>query len=323
MKKVLLFFVFLASYVFVNAQQWVEFTQQNQYKLFQNTAYSGYNGKLYATIAHRSQYTFLTKRAIASQFLEFSMPVFKKNYGVGIKIINDFIGYQRYTLAELTGAYHLNIKKSKFSVGIGVGFVNLNINGKELRASGGKYENELVIHNDELLPNINAGGISPTFSFGILYSISKFEVGLAMQNINSPKISLTKFNNETNVLIDRTINLHSSYVIKMTKINLIPNINVNTDFIKHQIQFGINAELHNIYFGIAFRGYSGKNNDAIMVVIGTKINNKIRIGYSYDYNVSYLNKSNFGSHEISVSYFINRKFLTKSKGNILYNPRFL
>ncbi len=323
MKVIYLSITFLFFTIHVNAQQWVEFTQQNHYNLFLNTAYTAYNSNIKTTVAHRSQYTFLTKRAIASQFGEFSTPVFKKNYGVGLKVVNDFIGYQRYTLVELTGAYHLEIKKSRLSFGVGVGVVNLNINGEELRASAGDYENEVVIHNDELLPNINVGGVSPTFSFGMIYKFQEFELGAAIQNVNSPDISLLKFNGVTNVNIDRTINLHSSYVIRMTNVNIKPMVNYNTDFVKHQIQMGINTEINNIYFGMSFRGYSGQNNDAVMGEIGIKIKDKIRIGYSYDYNVSFLNNSNYGSHEISISYTVPKAFKIKNKGNVLFNPRFL
>lgn len=323
MKGIGILIAFLLFTSQVKSQQWVEFTQQNHYNLFLNSAYTGYDSNIKATLAHRSQYTFLTKRAIASQFAEFSMPIFKKNYGIGLKIVNDFIGYQRYTLVELTGAYHLEINKSRLSIGLGVGIVNLNVNGAQLRASGGSYENEVVIHNDELIPNINVGGISPSFSFGMIYKYQNFEIGAAIQNINSPKIYLSKFNSVTNVKLNRTINLHSSYVIRLTKVNIKPVINYNTDFVKHQMQIGINTEINNIYFGVAFRGYSGQNNDAIMAEIGIKIKEKIRIGYSYDYNVSFLNKSNFGSHEISISYTVPKTFKIKNKGNVLYNPRFL
>lgn len=323
MKRIHLFITFLFLTVQVSAQQWVEFTQQNHYGLFLNAAYSGAGSEINATVAHRSQYTFLTKRAIASQFIEFSMPIISKNYGIGLKVVNDFIGYQRYTLVELTGAYHLDVNKSRLSFGVGVGMVNLNLNGTQLRASGGDYQNEAVIHNDEFIPNINVGGVSPTFSFGMLYKFQDFEIGAAIQNINSPNILLLKFNSETNVSIDRTINLHSSYVIRLTNVNIIPMVNYNTDFVKHQMQIGINTEINNIYFGLAFRGYSGQNNDAVMGEFGLKIKEKLRIGYSYDYNVSFLNKSNYGSHEISISYTVSKAFKTKNKGNVLYNPRFL
>lgn len=323
MRRISVIIAFVFFTLQVNAQQWVEFTQQNHYNLFLNAASAGYDSNISATLAHRSQYTFLTKRAIASQFASFSMPIFKKNYGVGLRIVNDFIGYQRYTLVDLNGAYHLQLNKSRLSFGVGVGIVNLSLNGAELRAAGGQYQNEAIVHNDEVLPDVNVGGVSPTFSFGIIYEYENFEFGAAAQNINSPNISLIKSNSATKIDIDRTINVHASYVIRLTNVNIKPMVNYNTDFIKHQLQFGINTEINNIYFGLAFRGYSGQNNDAVMGEIGLKIKEKFRIGYSYDYNVSFLNKSNFGSHEISINYTVPRVFKSKNKGNVLFNPRFL
>ena len=87
----------------ISAQQWVEFSHQNHFKLFLNPASAGSNSEIFTSLAHRSQYTFLSKRAIASQFGEFSIPVFKKQYGVGLKLVNDFIGY--YNLSSLCFAY--------------------------------------------------------------------------------------------------------------------------------------------------------------------------------------------------------------------------
>lgn len=323
MKKVLFITIFFFGLTTLHAQQWVEFSQQDKYKLFLNPALSGSESLLQATIAHRSQYTFLSKRALASQFAEFSMPIFAKNYGIGFRLVNDFIAYQRYTLAELTGAYHLSINKSTISFGIGVGISNLSINGNKLRAAGGNYENQLVIHNDEIIPAENSGGIAPSFSFGVHYKIASFKLGIAVQNINNPKFKLLKSNLETNISIDRTINAYTSYVIELKNVNIEPMASFNTDFIKHQIQFGILTEINNIYFGLSFRGYTGLNNDALIGTFGLKIKDMIRLGYSYDYNVSFLNKSNFGSHEISISYFLPQKFSTKNKGNVLFNPRYL
>ena len=323
MKRILSLFVFILTVQLVFAQQWLEFSQQNQYELFLNPSMAGANSMLYTTVAHRSQYTFLTKRAIASQFGEFSTPIINKNIGVGLNISNDFIGYQRYTSISLNGAYHLYLDKSRISFGIGFGMLNASLNGALLRASGGNYENEAVIHNDEKLPASNSGGLAPTFAFGISYEMGGLQIGAAIQNINSPKVKLLKTNSETIIFIDRTINLNAGYVIELKNVKITPMLNYNTDFIKHQIQLEILSEINNIYFGLAFRGYTGLNNDAIIGMLGLKLKDKIRIGYSYDFNVSGLNRSNFGSHEISLSYYLPRKFSTKNKGNLLFNPRFL
>lgn len=324
LKRIFLF-IAMVCIVFIktNAQQWVEFSQQNQYNLFLNPANAGANSMLNATLAHRSQYTFLSKQAIASQYAAFSMPIFAKNYGVGLRIVNDFIGYQRYTTVDVNGAYHLQLKKSTLSFGLGVGIANLSINGRLLRASDGQYDNELVIHNDAHLPNENVGSIAPSFSFGLHYNINAFSIGAAIQNLNSPKFKLLKNNAETNVFLNRTININTSYVIVINKVKLTPTLNYNTDFVKHQFLVEIVTELNNIYFGLAFRGYSGYNNDALIGSVGMKIKEKIKIAYAYDYNVSFLNKANYGSHELSINYTLPQKFATKNKGNVLFNPRFL
>lgn len=323
MKKNTVLFTFLFLFSALQAQQWVAFSQQSQYKLFTNASLAGSNSQLHATIAHRSQYTFLTKRAIASQFAAFSMPIVNKNYGVGISIVNDFIGYQRYTSVVANGAYHLYINKSSISFGLGVGVINMSINGNKLRAAGGSYENEIIIHNDEKIPNANSGGSAPTFSFGVSYEWSGLELGFAMQNINSPKIKLLKSSSETNIFLDRTINANIGYVIEVKKLSIKPMLSYYTDLIKHQMQVEIISEINNIYFGLAFRGYSGLNNDAFIALLGIKIKDNFRIGYSYDLNVSGMSRSNFGSHELSLNYTMPQKFSTKSKGNLLFNPRFL
>lgn len=307
----------------LKAQQWVVFSQQTNYKSFNNASLAGSNSLLHATVAHRSQYTFLTKRAIASQFLEFSMPIINRNYGVGFNVVNDFIGYQRYTAISLNGAYHIYTGESRISLGLGVGLVNMSINGSKLRAAGGSYENEIVIHNDEKLPNTVQGGNAPTFSFGVSYEWKGLEIGAAIQNLNSPKLKLLKNNGETNVFLDRTINANIGYVIEVNQIKIKPMLSYYSDLVKHQAQLEIISEINNIYFGLAFRGYSGLNNDAVIGLVGIKLKDKIRVGYSYDLNISGLNRSNFGSHELSLSYTLPQKFSTKSKGNLLYNPRFL
>lgn len=323
MKKIPLLFILIFLLGSLKAQQWVVFSQQNNYKLFNNASLAGADSEIHATIANRNQYTFISNRNIASQFVEFSMPVFKKNYGLGLNVVNDFIGYQRFTSVALNGAYHLYTKKSRFSFGFGVGFVNIGLDGSKYRAAAGNYENGLVIHNDENLPNESTNGNAPSFSFGFSYKWQGLDFGAAIQNINSPKVQLLGSSLGTNVYLDRTFNSNIGYLIELKGVNIRPALNYYTDLVKHQFQLEIISEINNIYFGVAFRGYSGLNNDAIIAMLGIKLIDKIRINYSYDLNVSGLNKSNFGSHELSISYTLPKKFSTKSRGNLLFNPRFL
>lgn len=288
-----------------------------------NDASTGANNEMDLVVAHRSQYVGLSNRAIASQFVGAQIPVINRKLGVGVSLSNDFIGYQRFSLMKASGAYHIDLKGNTLSFGIGLGAVQMNLNGARLRAAGGDYENQQVIHNDELLPEVGVGSAAFTSSAGVQFRTKKFTVGIGAQNINSPKIQFSSVSNGTFTELSRTINLHSTYVLDVGSVELHPSFFYKTDFIKHQMQTDLSVAFKNIILGAAFRGYSGFNNDAVIGHFGFRIKEKFRVSYSYDYNVSGLSPANSGTHEISFRFTNLKKFKEKSVGNILYTPRFL
>ena len=305
------------------SQQWVEFTQQNRYNLYVNAASAGFNNQIDAVIAHRTQYVGLADRAISTQFIGFSAPIIDNKLGLGVRFVNDQIGYQNYLAPEISLAYHVDINDLKLSFGASGGFTQMRLDGTLLRAVSGNYASGTIIHNDDNIPNISVGGLAPTLSSGIMANYKKFSLGMAIQNANSPQVDFQTSTSGTFIELNRTINLHSSYVIDFENINLIPSAFYKTDFVKHQILTSLMIDMQNIFLGMAFRGYSGFNNDAIAGIFGFKIKNSFSVGYSYDYNVSGINNSSSGSHEISIRYHNMLNFKEKKLGNIMHNPRFL
>lgn len=321
--RILLSFVLLFVTGFIQAQQWMQFSQQASYASYLNPSYVGFNSNLNATVAHRSQYVGLGNRAIASQYVSFSSPFLSSKLGLGFRVLNDFIGLQRYTNVEINSAYHILQKKSKLSLGLSLGMVQLNIKGDQLTAPDGSYLPGLVNHNDNLLPNVSSSGLAPTFSFGVLYALGNWELGMAIQNVNSPKIKLSEVGSGTFISLTRTINVHSSYVIRMKNIQVTPSFFCKTDLIKWQAQLNVMLDWKKISTGVGFRGYNGLNNDALIGYFGWKIKDIVKVGYSYDYNLSYLNNSNSGSHEISLKFDLPKSFAQNVKSNIIFNPRYL
>mgnify|MGYP003690625365 FL=1 len=61
--------------------------------------------------------------------------------------------------------------------------------------------------------------------------------------------------------------------------------------------------------------------DAFVIVIGIE-KNQMRFGYSYDFNISNLATSSFGSHEISFSIDLPEKRTHNSKFRIVECPQF-
>jgi len=54
-------------------------------------------------------------------------------------------------------------------------------------------------------------------------------------------------------------------------------------------------------------GFSYRNQDAISLLAGLRINDFVRFGYAYDYVTSQINDISSGSHELVLGFQFNRK----------------
>jgi len=98
-----------------------------------------------------------------------------------------------------------------------------------------------------------------------------------------------------------------------------------------QLDFGTYWDRDPIVLGAWFRGIplvdklrgSYQNIDALIVLLGYKINQNFRIGYSYDITISKLLGNTGGSHEISVVYEFNKNLSDfKPRHGIIPCPSF-
>jgi hypothetical protein len=79
----------------------------------------------------------------------------------------------------------------------------------------------------------------------------------------------------------------------------------------------------NIFTGASLRGYNNQTLDAVALVAGFKLSEKITLGYSYDITLSNLNTVSNGSHEILVNYNLGKPIGKGRPPAIIYNPRSL
>lgn len=311
------------------AQIGPQFTQTSFFNNYLNPALTGADSKLHAFAAHRSQYVGLSDKMIGSQLLGFGMPVVTPKFGLGFNLVNDFIGQQRFTQVGISAAYHQTIKnKHKLSYGLTLGFVQFALNGDLLRAPDGSYlagPNGTInpIHNDNLLPTEKISNLAFASSFGVNYAFKGLLVGVSMFNPLAAKVAVAN-NEETLFRNTRIINTYLKYVIELNKqMKLEPFVLYKTDFKKHQLDAQIIYYYKNILAGITFRGYAGRANDAIGAMFGVNIKQRFGLGYAFEYPLSFLNNNSSGTHEIRLGYELPMKFKSKSKGNVIHNPRFL
>ena len=79
---------------------------------------------------------------------------------------------------------------------------------------------------------------------------------------------------------------------------LIPSVLFKSNLSSHQIDLNVNGVYKEKYWG----GLTYRLQDAIVLLGGVELNNGLRIGYSYDIDITQLSQANNGSHEIMLGY---------------------
>jgi type IX secretion system PorP/SprF family membrane protein len=322
MRRFYLLLLAALGYTYIYGQSEPQFTQYMYNRYLVNPAFSGSEDALEVYLLHRSQYVSLASRFIATQGFNINVPFYAASSGVGLTLVNDLIGYQRSTYIALDYNYRKTFKWGKMGIGIGAGIIQTSLDGGQLRAPEGVYQDGVVNHNDDLLPNSLQQGVAPDLSFGLYFNNEKYFAGAAINHIafSSARISTAAGNTKLN--FSQNVFFTGGYDFKINnKLNLMPSAVVKSDLKKVQADLSATFTIiDNILAGISFRGYTKKTIDALAMVLGFRYKG-FQVVYSYDANVSYLTAFNTGSHEISLSYKypLKRK---ENRGYFYYNPRF-
>lgn len=320
-----LFLLFSVCSVF--AQQAPQYSMYMLNKYSFNPAYAGFDNSLSITGVYRKQWANLDLSP-STQNINAHLPVYYLSGGLGINLENDAIGAERNASASISYNYMLAVNKSStLSFGIAAGVVQKSLDGTKLRAPGGIYtEPPTIDHRDGLIPTGNISAISPLINIGVYYHSEKFEVGLSSSNISEPTARL-ETPNDNIAEITYVRNYFASFVANFEvgrNFTLHPSLLLKSDLVETQIEISTIARFNdNIFGGASFRGYNSNSIDAIVLLAGYKLNDKLTLSYAYDLTLSGLNQVSDGSHEIMLNYNLNKDIGKGKLPKIIYNPRFL
>ncbi len=312
----------LVSLGSLSAQSVPQFTNFYFNRMVTNPAASGGNDVIDLTLLYRGQWIGIDG-APSSQFFSGHAPINRISSGVGLSVVNDMVGAQRSTSINLAYAYRLKRKWGNLAFGAGIGLYQKALDGTKLRTPTGDY-NTGFNHQDNLVPDTKVSGIAPEAQLGIYYTGNNIYAGIAVYNLIGSKITLDAPGGSTAIRFARGYIFSAGYNIKLSKtLNLIPNAQLKTDLNYFQTDLNVLLMLKgNFHGGLGFRGFSNNTADALSVMLGFRLFQSLRVGYSYDFSLSSLNNSNSGSHEVFLKYELAIKDKTKP-GKVIYNPRFL
>ncbi len=287
-----------------------------------NPAYAGMDNSLSFTGLYRKQWSGLTNSPI-TQNINVHMPLYILSGGIGINVENDKLGLEQNLLATLSYNFQIPVGKiGILAIGASGGIFQKTLDGALILTPEGQYEGLTINHNDDLpLPTSQLSELTPTFNAGIYFQTESFEAGLSTVNIQEPVIEGTFFS----TTLSRNYFFNAAYQFDLLRsITVHPSILIKSDFIETQMEASILFKYNdNIFVGGSFRGYNTNTSDALSLIVGLNLSEKIKLAYAYDYTLSDLNLVSNGSHEIMINYNLGREIGKGKLPKIIFNPRYI
>lgn len=323
MKKIFTAILLFAFIWTASAQQAAQYSLYMWNKHAFNPAYAGMDNSLSITGVYRNQWMNLPGSP-TTQFVNAHMPLYIAGGGIGIAVENETLGSWTQTTTALSYDYQMVVNNSGvLSLGLSAGFTQRKFDGTLARTPEGLFDDQgnYLGHSEQALPFALETGNAPAVNIGAFYQGKKLEIGISASNLLENEISLSTIS----FVPERTYYLYAGYTLDLgRKLQLTPSTLIKSDVYQTQMDFSLVAKYNeNIFAGASFRGYDSNSTDALALLGGIKLNEKVTVGYSYDLTLSGLSNVSSGTHELLINYNLGKQIGQGKPPIIIYNPRSL
>jgi type IX secretion system PorP/SprF family membrane protein len=299
-----------------NAQQDAQFSMFMFNQMYFNPAYAGADGQTRIQIQNRWQWmayqaTFDEGGGPNTLMASASVPLNFIKSAVGLHYVNDRIGPSGSQEVQLSYAYKLNINDNALSLGARVGFYNRYLDFGKLRPRD---------TGDPLIVSGRVAQTRPDISIGALYDATTFYVGISANHLNQAQFpfgaTTAKNTLSPNIYLMGGYRWYPLYELEIQPMALVKTeSSFNTKTMS--VEAGVMANYNESIFG----GVNYRLQDALIVFLGKNLlDDRLRIGASWDITFSGLEAKAPGSLEVFMSYSLPApRFGRKS---IVRTPRF-
>jgi type IX secretion system PorP/SprF family membrane protein len=298
------------------AQQNLQFSQYIFNMLSVNPAYAGYKEDLFANAIYRKQWVNFpggpqTGGVSVDGALNSSRDA---RVGLGFQVMYDKLGPQDATSIYGMYAYRIPLDEDgdkRLCLGIGAGVTQYSLDGTALAYND---------YNDPIIPIGRASTWIPDARFGVYYYTPKFYVGAAVMDLFSlytdPSRYYWKGYQYKTIRKTQHLYVNAGTVFDLSdNLKLKPSILIKEDF-RGPTNVDLTALLliaDKLWVGGSYRtgvklwhkpalADDLEQLDAANVIVQFNINERFRLGYSYDLTISKMASYQSGSHEISIGY---------------------
>ena len=301
MKKYLYILLLIISFNNINGQEFPLHTQYMYNKGDINPGFVGVSGRISLLLLHRSQWIGVDGAPTTSN-LSFEYPFEKA--AIGVEFYRDAEGPVSKIMGKAQFAYNLELDYFTFlSLGIDVGVYN------------NKFDpNKLKIRDPETIFEKNYNSIDFDAGVGAFLYTEDWYIGVSVPNLNLQR----KYKTNLNAIDKRLIHayLMGGYNFDVSQRSIIqPSF-----MIRYANQLPISAEVslnmkwnETLTTGLAYRF-----NSAYSLLIGFDVTRRLHIGYAFDWDQSRFHRTNFGSHEAFLRYYLS----TEENSRRFQSPRF-
>jgi len=222
------------------------------------------------------------------------------NTQLGLTAIQDKIGYTSVTNLGLTYAYAIKLEHDwQFHFGVGMTYQSLSYDISKVDLSTG-YD---PLAYQSLLSEDNFNS-----DLGVEVSNKSFRIGASSQNIFSVFSNDRKYQTNTNFLYTRfrqpvSSGLDLGFGVCGIQYSNMYQAEFNlTSYFKVPQRTGLSESPDLFDVGLFYRTKS-----EIGVILGFDISDAIHLSYSYDYNISGINRSSIGTNELMITYNLSRR----------------
>ncbi len=312
----LVLFLLLGGYA--GAQQLAQYSLYWLDPVQFNPAYAGLDNSLSVTGTYRTQWTGLDGQP-SGQRLSAHLPVYFLSSGFGVEAERDQLGARSLNRFGATWSYQLVTPRAVWSVGVSGRYYQMSLDGTILRTPDGAYSEPNFTHNDDLLSTGNESAGTLTFAAGLYYQAERLEGGLSVRNFTE---SVLKYPGRDFPLSRQYHAFVRTRIDVLRSWEVMPMLFAVSDGVQHQLSAGAVARYdENIFAGAAYRGYNNQTTDAIVLMAGMNLSEKITLAYAFDLTLSDLQTVQNGSHEITLKYNLRQRIGAGVPPPIIFNPR--
>lgn len=299
MRKIIVLFIglFIASSSF--AQQRAVYSNFLMNDYYYNPAIAGSKDVHVANIAYRNQWVGFTDAPSLMMGNFYGSVKNKEKIGYGVSLLSESTGLTQNTGVYLNYAYHFKLsEKLKLGFGVKPGFMQYRVK---------LYDAILADEVDNVLNGsvYSANAIDMSAGFN-LYSQKFFVMG-SIQHMLGGGIKFTTYNSN----LSYHYNFIAGYNFKFKKKDIViqPSVMMRyTEPVPMQYSAMLKGTFNSKFWvGFMYRSdIDDVENQVASISLGLNINERLTVGYGYDYSISGLSNHQSGSHEIMLSFVITK-----------------